>query len=75
MTLVPLVLIGAAVLGACLVFGYSSFIVGFALMSVGILGVVAFVGAQGAIRRPGENEVVIERRYLGDHDDHRHYRS
>jgi hypothetical protein len=30
---VPLVLIGATVLGACLLFGYSSFVVGFVLMT------------------------------------------
>ncbi|MCX4853342.1 hypothetical protein OG426_02510 [Streptomyces canus] len=75
MTLIPLILIGAAVLGASLVFGYSSFVVGFALMAVGIIGIIAFLGTQGAVRHPGENEVVIERRYTGDHDDHQHYRS
>ncbi|MEV7389749.1 hypothetical protein [Streptomyces sp. NPDC091215] len=62
-------------LGAALVFGYSSFVVGFVLMAVGVLGLITFMATPGAIRRPGEREVVIERRYMGDHDDHQHYRS
>jgi len=41
--MVPLILIGAAVLGACLIFGYSSFVVGFVLLAVGILGLIAFM--------------------------------
>ncbi|KUM84242.1 MULTISPECIES: hypothetical protein [Streptomyces] len=74
--MVPLILIGAAVLGACLVFGYSSFIVGFALMCAGVIGLIMFVATPGMVRRPGERETVVEERhYIGDHDDHRHYRS
>jgi len=74
--MVPLVLIGAAVLGACLVFGYSSFIVGFILMAAGVLGLITFLATPGTIRRPGENETVIEERhYIGRGEDHRRYRS
>ncbi|WP_329600043.1 hypothetical protein OIE43_43270 [Streptomyces pseudovenezuelae] len=74
--MVPLILIGAVVLGACLVFGYSSFIVGFALMCAGVIGLVMFLATPGMVRRPGERETVVEERhYIGDHDDHRHYRS
>ncbi|MGP4051272.1 hypothetical protein [Streptomyces sp. 2A115] len=73
--MVPLILIGAAVLGACLVFGYSSFVVGFVLMAAGALALITFMATPGMVRRPGEREVVIdERHYIGDHDDHRHYR-
>lgn len=74
--MIPLILIGAAVLGACLVFGYSSFVVGFALMSAGILGLVMFMATPGTVRRPGERETIIEEKhFIGDHDDHRHYRT
>ncbi|WP_329272200.1 hypothetical protein [Streptomyces pseudovenezuelae] len=74
--MVPLILIGAVVLGACLVFGYSSFIVGFALMCAGVIGLIMFLATPGMVRRPGERETVVEERhYIGDHDDHRHYRS
>lgn len=73
--MVPLILIGAAVLGAGMVFGYTSFVVGFALMAAGVLGLISFLSTQGTVRRPGEREVVIEEKhYIGDHDDHRHYR-
>lgn len=73
--MVPLILIGAAVLGACLVFGYSSFIVGFFLMAAGLLGLITFLATVGTVRRPGERETVIEERhYMGNHDDHRNYR-
>ncbi|MFK0113440.1 hypothetical protein [Streptomyces sp. NPDC091217] len=44
-------------------------------MAVGVRGLITFMATLGAIRRPGEREVVIERRYTGDHDDHQHYRS
>ncbi|MFD5256369.1 hypothetical protein ACFWM5_26495 [Streptomyces bobili] len=73
--MIPLILIGAAVLGAAMVFGYSSFVVGFVLMAAGILGLIVFMATPGMVRRPGEREVVIdERHYIGDHDDHRYYR-
>ncbi|MEU4654612.1 hypothetical protein AB0G32_11785 [Streptomyces sp. NPDC023723] len=72
--MIPLLLIGATVVGACLVFGYSSFMVGFILMAAGILGLIAFMSTPGAILRPGENEVVERRHYIGKHDDHRSYR-
>ncbi|GAA3816376.1 hypothetical protein ACFS5L_06115 [Streptomyces phyllanthi] len=73
--MVPLILIGAAVLGAGMVFGYSSFVVGLTLMAAGVLGLIAFMATPGMVRRPGEREVVIdERHYIGDHDDHHHYR-
>lgn len=49
--MVPLILIGiligATVLGACMVFGYSSFVVGFVLMTAGILGFILFMGTRG----------------------------
>ncbi|MBD0842087.1 MULTISPECIES: hypothetical protein [unclassified Streptomyces] len=70
----PLILIGAVVVGASLVFGYDSIIVGLVLMIVGILGLMAFMSTPGTIRRPGEREVVIEKRYMGGHDDHRTFR-
>ncbi|MFF7648035.1 hypothetical protein [Streptomyces canus] len=73
--MVPLLLLGAAVLGACLVFGYSSFIVGFFLMAAGVLGLIAFMSTPGVVRRPGEHEVVIEKHFIGDGEDHRHYRT
>ncbi|UIX34175.1 hypothetical protein [Streptomyces sp. GQFP] len=73
--MIPLLLIGAAVLGACLVFGYSSFVVGFVLMVAGVVGLIAFMATPGAVLRPGEREAVIEERhYIGKHDDHRDYR-
>jgi hypothetical protein len=76
MVMVPLILIGAAVLGACLVFGYSSFVVGFILMVAGLLGLVAFMTTSGTVRRPGEHGTVIEERhYIGDAEDRRHYHS
>ncbi|MEV0173568.1 hypothetical protein AB0I00_20925 [Streptomyces sp. NPDC050803] len=70
----PLILIGAVVVGASLVFGYDSIIVGLVLMITGVLGLMAFMSTPGNIRRPGEREVVIEKRYMGDHDDHRTFR-
>ncbi|MEU5893688.1 MULTISPECIES: hypothetical protein [unclassified Streptomyces] len=73
--MVPLILIGAAVVGACLVFGYSSFVVGFVLMLVGVLGLITFMSTVGMVRRPGERGTVIEERhYMGDtpREDHRH---
>ncbi|MGW3109579.1 hypothetical protein [Streptomyces sp. NPDC001100] len=74
--MVPLILIGATVLGGCLVFGYSSFVVGFFLMVVGVVGLITFMSTRGAVLRPGEREAVIEERhYIGKHDDHQHYRS
>jgi hypothetical protein len=73
--MIPIILIGAAVLGAGMVFGYSSVIVGLVLMIAGILGLAVFMGTPGTVRRPGEREVVIERRYMGEHDDHRNYRA
>ncbi|WP_202918364.1 hypothetical protein [Streptomyces cavernae] len=45
--MVPLVLIGATVVGACMVFGYSSIVVGFALMVTGIVGLIMFMGTSG----------------------------
>jgi hypothetical protein len=73
--MVPLILIGAAVLGACLIFGYNSFVVGFILLSAGILGLIVFMGTTGAVRRPGEGETIIEKHFIGDADHHRHYRT
>lgn len=74
--MIPLLLVGAAVLGACLVFGYSSFVVGFVLMAVGVLGLIAFMSTPGMVRRPGEREVIIEEKhFIGEGDGHRHYRT
>jgi hypothetical protein len=74
--MVPLILIGATVLGGCLVFGYSSLVVGFLLMAAGVIGLITFMSTRGVVLRPGEREAVIEERhYIGKHDDHRDYRS
>ncbi|MGW2717753.1 hypothetical protein [Streptomyces sp. NPDC001492] len=73
--MVPLILIGAAVLGACLIFGYSSFVVGFVLLAAGILGLIVFMNTPGAVSRPGEGETIIEKHFMGDADHHRHYRT
>jgi hypothetical protein len=74
--MVPLILIGATVLGGCLVFGYSSLVVGFLLMAAGVIGLITFMSTRGVVLRPGEREAVIEERhYIGKHDDHRNYRS
>lgn len=70
--MIPILLVAAAVLGACLVFGYSSFVVGFALMAVGVLGLVAFLSTPGTVLRPGERQYVEERHYFGGKDDDRH---
>lgn len=75
--MIPLLLIGALVLGACMVFGYSSFVVGFVLMASGLLGLIAFMGTRGTVQRPGEHGTVIEERhYIGDAEEHerRHHR-
>ncbi|WP_409054937.1 hypothetical protein [Streptomyces sp. SYP-A7185] len=73
--MVPLLLIGATVAGACILFGPSSFVVGFTLLAAGILGLMAFMGTPGMVKRPGERETVIqERHYMGKGDDHRRYR-
>jgi hypothetical protein len=74
--MIPLILLGATVLGGCLVFGYNSFIVGFFLMVAGVIGLITFMSTRGTVLRPGEREAVIEERhYIGKHDDHRNYRS
>ncbi|MGY6022627.1 hypothetical protein [Streptomyces spinosirectus] len=73
--MVPLILIGAAVWGACLIFGSSSFVVGFMLLSAGILGLIVFLGTAVAVRRPGEGETVVEKHFNGDPDHHRYYRT
>ncbi|MGW3449323.1 hypothetical protein [Streptomyces sp. NPDC001076] len=39
--MVPLILIGAAVPDPALVFGHSSFVVGFVLMAVGVVSLMA----------------------------------
>ncbi|MGW2515514.1 hypothetical protein ACWC09_00485 [Streptomyces sp. NPDC001617] len=72
----PLFLVGAAIVGACMVFGYSQFIVGFALMTVGVLGLLMFLSTAGMVKRPGEKGTVIEERHYmgtGEHDDRRHH--
>ncbi|MCX4913168.1 MULTISPECIES: hypothetical protein [unclassified Streptomyces] len=72
----PLYLVGATVVGACLVFGYSSFVVGLALMAVGVLGLLMFLSTPGMVRRPGESGTVIEERHYlgtGEKDDRRHH--
>ena len=72
--MIPLLLIVATVVGACLVFGYSSFVVGFSLIVAGVVGLIAFLSTPGAVLRPGEREFVEERHYFGKHDDHREFR-
>lgn len=57
-------------------FGYSSLVVGFLLMAAGVIGLITFMSTRGVVLRPGEREAVIEERhYIGNHDDHRNYRS
>ncbi|MCX5205791.1 hypothetical protein OG897_30625 [Streptomyces sp. NBC_00237] len=72
--MIPLILLGATVLGAGVIFGFSSFVVGIALLAGGVLGLLAFIGAQGR-QMPGEREKIVdERHYIGGNDDHRrHY--
>ena len=72
----PLFLVGAAVVGTCMVFGYSQFIVGLTLMVVGVLGLIMFLSTRGVVKRPGESGTVIEERHYmgtGEHDDRRHH--
>ena len=71
----PLLLIGAAVLGACLIFGYSSFVVGFVLLAAGGPGLIVFMNTPGAVRRPGEGKTIIEKHFMGNADHHRNYRT
>ncbi|MFD8307510.1 hypothetical protein ACFV29_35070 [Streptomyces sp. NPDC059690] len=72
----PLFLVGAAVVGTCMVFGYSQFIVGLTLMVVGVLGLIMFLSTRGTVKRPGESGTVIEERHYmgtGERDDRRHH--
>ncbi|MER5506540.1 hypothetical protein ABT052_14605 [Streptomyces sp. NPDC002766] len=72
----PLFLVGAAVVGTCMVFGYSQFIVGLTLMVVGVLGLIMFLSTRGMVKRPGESGTVIEERHYmgtGERDDRRHH--
>lgn len=58
-----------------MIFGYSSFVVGFVLLAGGVLGLITFLAGTTAHRRPGERETVIEERhYIGGHDDHQRHR-
>ncbi|MFI0980856.1 hypothetical protein ACH4SP_28080 [Streptomyces sp. NPDC021093] len=72
--MIPLILLAATVLGAVVIFGHSSFVVGFALLAGGVLGLISFLAAQGR-QMPGEREKIVdERHYIGGHDHHRdHY--
>lgn len=71
--MIPLILLAATVLGAVVIFGYSSFVVGFALLAGGVLGLISFIAAQGR-QMPGEREKVVdERHYIGGGDDRRHH--
>lgn len=45
------------------------------LILIGAVGLVTYMAASGMVRRPGEREVVMEKHLIGDHDDHRRYRS
>lgn len=45
------------------------------LILIGAVGLVIFMAASGMVRRPGERKVVMEKHLIGDHDDHRRYRS
>ncbi|MHC3469841.1 hypothetical protein ACYF6T_14105 [Streptomyces sp. 7R007] len=73
--MLPLVLMGAAVLGACMVFGYSQVLVGLVLMVVGVFGLMMFLSTPGTVRRPGETGTVIEERhYMGDSGERMRHR-
>ncbi|MGW8378187.1 hypothetical protein [Streptomyces sp. ODS28] len=65
--MIPLVLLAAAVIGAVLIFGPSSFVVGVMLLGGGLLGLMVFVATTSAHGRPGETgSVVEERHYIGN---------
>ncbi|MEU9390312.1 hypothetical protein AB0D86_09945 [Streptomyces sp. NPDC048324] len=71
----PLFLVAAAVVGACMVFGYSQALVGLTLMAVGVLGLIMFLSTRGMVKRPGESGTVIEERHymgIGERDDRRY---
>ncbi|CAM5481829.1 hypothetical protein GCM10010329_29450 [Streptomyces spiroverticillatus] len=71
--MIPLILLGATVLGAGVIFGFSSFVVGFALLVGGVLGLVSFIAAGPGRQRPGEHETVIEERHYIGGDGHHRY--
>ncbi|MET8471795.1 hypothetical protein ABZY90_25900 [Streptomyces sp. NPDC006422] len=71
-----LLLLGAVVLGAGLVFGFHASVLGLVLMAGGIAGLSTLTGLR---RLPGESErVVEERHYIGGRSDsgrhERHWR-
>ncbi|NBM20279.1 hypothetical protein [Streptomyces sp. GC420] len=71
---IPLLLLGAVVLGARLVFGDNDTVTGLALMAAGVFGLMSFMATPFVHQRPGERETVIEERhYIGPEDDHRRY--
>ncbi|MGW7412376.1 hypothetical protein [Streptomyces sp. NPDC054863] len=54
-----------------MIFGYSSFVVGFALLAGGVLGLISFLAAQGR-QMPGEREKIVDERHcIGGRDDRR----
>ncbi|MBE8471967.1 hypothetical protein [Streptomyces justiciae] len=73
--MIPVILIGGVVLGAGMVFGYSSVVVGLVLMLACLIGLTVFMSTPGTVRRPGDRETVVERRFMGNHDDHRDFRA
>ncbi|MFZ3573050.1 hypothetical protein ACOKM5_39600 [Streptomyces sp. BH097] len=61
-----LLLLGAVILGAGLVFGFHAPIIGLILMAGGIIGLTTLTGVR---RLPGERgKVVEERHYIGGPD-------
>ncbi|MGH4032048.1 hypothetical protein ACQB60_24290 [Actinomycetota bacterium Odt1-20B] len=72
-----IVLLGATVLGAGLLFGFHAGVLGLVLLVGGIMGLNAYTGL-GTRRLPGERETVVEERhYIGggrDRDEHGRHR-
>lgn len=72
--MIPLILLGATVVGAAIIFGVTSFVVGFALLAGGLLGLISFIAAGPGHQRPGERATVIEERHYIGGDEHQYYR-
>ncbi|WP_306322082.1 MULTISPECIES: hypothetical protein [unclassified Streptomyces] len=65
-----LLLLGAVILGAGLVFGFHAAIIGLMLMVGGVIGLTTLTGVR---RLPGERaKVVEERHYIGGREDFDH---
>ncbi len=74
--MIALILIAATVIGAFIVFGNSLFVLGFALMACGLLGLMVFLATTAsAHKQPGETGAIVEERhYIGDPYDRHHVR-